>query len=631
MSHIRSLTIPARPWRAVALAACFVGGGASCLITSLPAAALEVVASDGLLAPDSAAMKMLMDGRDALNAGRLDVAQSLFKTATVQSPRDPYPLIGLADVARLRGDAKEARESMARAVALAPTQPVVLLAQAKLMLQQREFNAAEKTFKRVIELGPDQLTARAGLAIALDAQGRRAEAKSALDAIDTKTGKPDRLAPVGNGYNAIDEGKRALQIFDQMLAARINTAEVHVGRGDALQRLNDPGMALAAYQRAGELAPNSAALEFRRGLSLERMSRDADAEAAYRSAIQLDGMAAGARNNLAQLLARNGVKLEDALQNAIRAVEIEPSAALYDTLGAVYVVRGDTELARKAFEQAVAKAPTNAAYRQRLDKAAGASALSTKQVESGLGMVARSGAPAPAPAPAAAVVAAATPVAASPAPAAVAVSKTAPASVPASVPAPAPAPAPVLAPVPAPAPVSVPALAAAKVAVATAAAVTVAVAAAPVLPPAAPPKAVSPPAPASAPVAKPSVPAPAPAVAAKPVGNDALQAAVAQRMTAWQDAWRNKQVDSYLGFYAGSFVPEKLNRGAWVQDRRTKLNKPGAIELKMGPPTYEIKDGVVKVSFNQEYSSFNYRDTTRKTMVWVQEAGVWRIQRESAL
>jgi hypothetical protein len=40
---------------------------------------------------------------------------------------------------------------------------------------------------------------------------------------------------------------------------------------------------------------------------------------------------------------------------------------------------------------------------------------------------------------------------------------------------------------------------------------------------------------------------------------------------------------------------------------------------------------VVKVSFNQEYSSFNYKDTTRKTMTWVQEAGVWRIQRESTL
>ena len=546
MPHLRSLSILARSWRAAAFITCLISGSTLCLLISLSAAALEVAATDGLLASDSATMKMLMDGRDALNAGRLDVAQSLFKTAAVQSPRDPYPLIGLADLARLRGNAKEASESMARAVALAPAQPIVLLAQAKLMLQQREFSAAEKVFKRVIELGPDQLSASAGLAVALDAQGRRAEAKAALDAIDTKTGKADRLAPVGNGYNAIDDGKRALQIFDQMLAAKINTAEVHVGRGDALQRLNDPGMALAAYQRAGELAPKSAALEFRRGLSLERMSRDADAEAAYRSAVQLDGMAAGARNNLAQLLARNGVKLEEALQNAVRAVEIDPSAALYDTLGAVYVVRGDTELARKAFEQAVAKAPSNAAYRQRLEKVSAANVLTAKQVNPGLSMGARQGAPA-----AASAFAGASPLLASPAPVTAAVSKPAP--------------------------------------------------------------------------------APAPAVAAKPLGNDALQAAVAQRMAAWQAAWRNKQVDSYLGFYAASFVPNKRKRGAWEQDRRTQLNKPGAIEVKLGPPTYEIKDGAVKVSFNQEYSSFNYRDTTRKTMVWVQEAGVWRIQRESAL
>ncbi len=596
MLHNRRLDVPARRWHAAVLATGRISCLTACLLTSLPSTALEVVGANGLLAPDAAAVKALTDGRDALSAGRLDAAQALFKTAAGQSPRDPYPLIGLADVARLRGDAKEAREAMARAAALAPGQPVVLLAQAKLMLQQRDFSGAEKVFRRALELSPDQLNARAGLAIALDSLGRRPEAKAVLDAIDIKSAKPDRLAPLGNGYNAIDEGKRALQVFDQMLAAKINTAEVHVGRGDALQRLNDPGMALAAYQRAGELTPKSSALEFRRGLSLERMSRDADAEASYRAAIRLDDNAAGARNNLAQLLARNGIKLEDALQNALRAVEIEPSAALYDTLGAVYVVRGDTELARKAFEQAVAKAPTNAAYRQRLDKATGANTLSTKQVESGLGMVAKPAVPATP-----TLVAAAAPLAAAPL---------------------------------ATAPIAAASTAAPKAASVSTAAVAAAV-------PTVSAKAASAPTAASAPSAKaattataPSLtPTPAPAAAAsgKPLSNDALQAAVVQRMAAWQDAWRNKQVDSYLGFYASSFVPDKLKRGAWEQDRRIKLNKPGAIEVKVGPPTYEIKDGVVKVSFNQEYSSFNYKDSTRKTMTWVQEGGVWRIQRESTL
>ena len=34
--------------------------------------------------------------------------------------------------------------------------------------------------------------------------------------------------------------------------------------------------------------------------------------------------------------------------DALRAVQIEPSAALFDTLGSVYVERGDAELARKS-------------------------------------------------------------------------------------------------------------------------------------------------------------------------------------------------------------------------------------------------------------------------------------------
>lgn len=527
----------------------------ACCVASLPATTFAVVTSNETVAPDDAALKTWIEGRNALSAGNLDVAKVLFKTASAQSPRDHYPWMGLADVARLRGNAKEARELMARAVALAPTQAVVVLAQAELMLQQRDFTYAEKTFKRAAELGPDQISARAGLAMAIDAQGRRAEAKAALDAVDIKAAKADKLAPLGNSYNAIDQGNRALQVFDRMLAFKINTAEVHVGRGDAYQRLNDPAMALAAYQRAGELWPKSSALEFRLGLALERMERNAEAEAAYRSAIQLDVNSAAARNNLAQLLARTGLKLDDALQNAQRAVELEPSAALYDALGMVYKARGDTVSARQAFDKAVSKAPSNAAYRQHLEMAITASTSTAKASSSG--------------------------------------TQAAMASVP---------------------PAAAPALN--KTATPAAVAATLA-AAAPVAP-------------------KPGVLTTAPFVASKttanaePINVEAARAAVSQRMAAWLEAWKGKQVDSYLMFYASSFVPDKMKRSAWEQDRRTKLKKAGTIEVNIRAPSFEIKDGAVKVSFDQEYSSSNYKDTTRKTLDWVQEAGVWRIQRESS-
>jgi Flp pilus assembly protein TadD len=129
--------------------------------------------------------------------------------------------------------------------------------------------------------------------------------------------------------------------------------------------------------------------------------------------------------------------------------------------------------------------------------------------------------------------------------------------------------------------------------------------------------------------------APSPKAAQAPISDKApsadAQAAVLAQLSKWQVAWAGKEVDSYLGFYAKSFAPAKLNRTAWQADRRVKLNKPGPIQVNIVEPSFELEGGVLKVTFNQEYTSSNFRDKTRKRMDWVQEGGEWRIQREVTL
>jgi outer membrane protein, adhesin transport system len=106
---------------------------------------------------------------------------------------------------------------------------------------------------------------------------------------------------------------------------------------------------------------------------------------------------------------------------------------------------------------------------------------------------------------------------------------------------------------------------------------------------------------------------------------------VLTQLSKWQAAWAGKEVDAYLGFYAKGFTPVKMKRAAWEADRRVKLNKPGAIQVNIVEPSFELDGGVLKVTFNQEYTSSNFRDKTRKRMDWVQEGGEWRIQREVTL
>ena len=74
----------------------------------------------------------------------------------------------------------------------------------------------------------------------------------------------------------------------------------------------------------------------------------------------------GARNDLAWLLAEEGQDLDTALALALAAQRLDPSPDVLDTLGWVYLKRGESAEAVKAFEQAVEKRPDSASMRYRL-------------------------------------------------------------------------------------------------------------------------------------------------------------------------------------------------------------------------------------------------------------------------
>ncbi len=57
---------------------------------------------------------------------------------------------------------------------------------------------------------------------------------------------------------------------------------------------------------------------------------------------------------------------------------------------------------------------------------------------------------------------------------------------------------------------------------------------------------------------------------------------VAVQVKSWAAAWRKKDTDAYLKFYADNFVPEPpLSKAEWVKQRKTRLNTPNNIELNI--------------------------------------------------
>jgi tetratricopeptide (TPR) repeat protein len=91
----------------------------------------------------------------------------------------------------------------------------------------------------------------------------------------------------------------------------------------------------------------------------QRIGRERAARASYERALAAGVEDAWVKNELALLLARNGVQLERALHLALETVELVGHADARDTLGYVYLRSGDSEAALEQFRRALELSETD--------------------------------------------------------------------------------------------------------------------------------------------------------------------------------------------------------------------------------------------------------------------------------
>lgn len=127
-------------------------------------------------------------------------------------------------------------------------------------------------------------------------------------------------------------------------------------------------------------------------------------------------------------------------------------------------------------------------------------------------------------------------------------------------------------------------------------------------------------APAPSPTAK-STPIPTPEAAAGNIDD------VLPTLVSWSQAWSEKNVERYLGFYDAAFDPPgRLGRAAWEQQRRARLLKPRFIEVELSDAAVSADDETtVSVTFTQRYRSDTFDDQVRKRMQLEWSQGRWKI------
>ena len=355
-------------------------------------------------AMEPAAREQLNAGYAALNRKNLDAAQKAFAQASKLDPKSAAPLLGLAEVARLRNKPADVEKWLKQALAVAPQSAdaqrawgryqfaVGNLPNAETALRKaadldpraaishldlgdlymgglkRPKEAAE-AYRRAVELKPDHAGAHNGLGTALAALGRTDDAVAEFEAAAKLAPEnPLPLISLGRLYSAKKDYTKALEAYDRLSKVQPDFVPALLDRGDIFMvARRDPTQAAAEYARAVKLAPKDSAAQFKLGSAYHALGKFDDAARHYRAAIAADGRYALAYNNLAALSAQRKQDLDGALNAAKRAIELAPNAGpFYDTLGRVHLARGELDPAIAAFRTAAATKPPDADHYYRL-------------------------------------------------------------------------------------------------------------------------------------------------------------------------------------------------------------------------------------------------------------------------
>jgi murein L,D-transpeptidase YafK len=107
-----------------------------------------------------------------------------------------------------------------------------------------------------------------------------------------------------------------------------------------------------------------------------------------------------------------------------------------------------------------------------------------------------------------------------------------------------------------------------------------------------------------------------------------------KQLEQWRADWESLDTERYLTHYSKSFSAPNQDLDSWSRHKRFVNGGKSWIKVKLSNLSMfrdPGKDGLVLVTFDQEYSSNNLSNTVTKRQYWLQEAGRWRIVYEGTV
>ena len=231
---------------------------------------------------------------------------------------------------------------------------------------------SERLFQRMIAVNEGNYMAHYNLG---NLYGREEKLTDAVQQYEAALRAEPNYAEAENNLGTV---LLRLRRFDEAIAhhaaaARIKPEYLYVfNLANAYADAGKPSEAIAQYQQALRLNPNSSAAHHNLGLVLQGQGRSQEAMAEFRAALALQPDYESAEHNLANRLADAG-RLDEAIAHYLAAIRLDPKhAESYNGLGICYAMRGKMPEAERQFREAIRLNPEYAGAHSNLANALGA-------------------------------------------------------------------------------------------------------------------------------------------------------------------------------------------------------------------------------------------------------------------
>ena len=265
---------------------------------------------------------------------------------------DPYSFLRAGTANENTGDHKGAERSFRRGLELAPNDAELLNALGWTLFQDGRSADAVAEYEKALAADPARVKAHNNLALALVELGRLDEAASHFETSLQLEPKAEIYSDLGFVRARQGRSDEALADYRKALALDPNCASAHFNLAVASLQAGKLREAETHYRAALRGRANA---ETHNGLGyvLAKEGRTDEAVAEFRKAIDADPKFAPAYSNLADALAQQR-KFEEAAETYQRLLAVKPSAAAYDALGDVLGQMGKTDEAAQQFAKAKA-------------------------------------------------------------------------------------------------------------------------------------------------------------------------------------------------------------------------------------------------------------------------------------